>query len=53
MICWAVSTRCSGLQTGVLKPANKGRFRPTFGANRLACDLTLTANELTFIANSP
>jgi hypothetical protein len=47
-----VPLSCSGVQTVALEPANKGRFRLTFGANKDRLGPTITANEPTFRANS-
>jgi hypothetical protein len=44
---------CNGLQTAAPRPANKGYFRLTFGANKNRLEPTITANELTLNANSP
>lgn len=44
--------RCSGPQTVAPKPANKGRFRLRFGANKGRPGLTITANEPILHANS-
>jgi hypothetical protein len=43
---------CSGLQTVAPEPANKGRFRLTFHANKRRPGLTLAANEPVLHANS-
>jgi hypothetical protein len=40
--------KCSGLQTAAPKPANKERFRLTFGDNKRRVRVTIAANEPTF-----